>query len=105
MTTKTNPTPTEIGRANKHDIKINWNTGDETVYPARLLRLACPCAACIDEISGEKILDEKALPDDVHPTGITPVGRYAIQIQWSDGHNTGLYTWERLWSLAQQLSE
>ncbi|GAB4314060.1 MAG: DUF971 domain-containing protein [Candidatus Zixiibacteriota bacterium] len=92
--------PVEIGRANEYDIRVKWKDGSETVFPARFLRLACPCAGCIEEMTGKKILDESTIPDDVHPLSISPVGRYAIQIQWSDGHNTGLYTWERLSDLA-----
>jgi DUF971 family protein len=99
----TTPIPTEIGRANEHDIRIVWNTGDETIFPARLLRLACPCASCVEEMTGQKILDDTTVPEDVHPLGIQPVGRYAIQINWSDGHSTGMYTWERLWDLAQRI--
>lgn len=88
--------PLEIGRANEHDVKIRWSDGLEVVLTARGLRLECPCAFCVDEMTGKKRLDEATVPDDVHPTAIERVGRYAIQIYWSDGHRTGLYTWERL---------
>ena len=94
----------EIGRSGQHDIFVRWNDGRETVYPARFLRLSCPCAVCIEEMTGRKILRDDAVADDVHPLSIQPVGRYAIQIQWSDGHGTGIYTWERLDELAQRLS-
>ena len=95
--------PVEIGRANEHDILITWKDGKQTLFPARFLRLACPCAACVEEMTGRKILDESTVPEDVHPLSIVPVGRYAIQIQWSDGHNTGIYTWDRLHDLASLL--
>ncbi|HWP84635.1 MAG TPA: DUF971 domain-containing protein [Terriglobia bacterium] len=98
------PTPLEIGRANQHDVRIRWSDGSETVYPARTLRLQCPCALCVDETTGLRILKEPAVPQDVHPLRIDPVGRYAIAIQWSDGHNTGIYTWEWLYALGQRLS-
>lgn len=97
------PIPKEIGRANQWDIKIRWNNGQEHIFPARFLRLACPCAACVEEMTGEKIVTEEMVPADVHPLSIHPVGRYAIQIIWSDGHQTGIYTWERLWQLAEAL--
>ena len=103
MTAPPTPTPIEIGRAHAHDIKIRWNDGVETIYPARFLRLACPCAGCIEEMSGKNILDEGAVPEDVHPLSIQAVGLYAIQIQWSDGHATGIYTWERLHGLSRHL--
>lgn len=94
------PTPVEIGRANQHDVRIRWSDGKEAVYIARRLRLACPCAGCVDENTGLRILREPGIPLDVYPLKIEPVGRYAIVIHWSDGHNTGIYTWEKLYELA-----
>ncbi|MBI3872497.1 MAG: DUF971 domain-containing protein [candidate division Zixibacteria bacterium] len=103
MATPQIPTPVEIGRANQHDVKIRWNDGREIIYPARRLRLACPCAACVEEMTGRRMLVESAVPAEVHPLSIHAVGRYAIQILWSDGHQTGIYTWERLYEMAGQL--
>ena len=97
------PQPVEITRAGEHDIKIRWKDATETVYPARFLRMECPCAVCVDELTGIQRLQEAMVPKDVHPAGIDPVGRYAIQIHWSDGHNTGIYTWERLHDLISKL--
>ncbi|MEW5875034.1 MAG: DUF971 domain-containing protein [Candidatus Zixiibacteriota bacterium] len=95
--------PVEIARAGQHDVLIKWNDGRETVFPARFLRLACPCAACVEEMTGVRILKAESVPPDVHPLSIHPVGRYAIQIQWSDGHGSGIYTWERLDLLSRQV--
>lgn len=95
--------PIEIGRANEHDILVTWKGGQQTLFPARFLRLACPCASCVEEMTGRKLLDESTVPEDVQPLSIAPVGRYGIQIQWSDGHNTGIYTWDRLHDLASLL--
>jgi len=97
------PQPVEITRANEHDVKIRWKAGAEAVYPARLLRMECPCAVCVDELTGRRKLQEGSVPADVHPTAIVPVGRYAIQIYWSDGHTTGIYTWERLHDLMAKI--
>ena len=54
----------------------------------------------MDEWSGNPLLDPQEVPADVAPRGIQPVGRYAIQISWSDGHDTGIYPFERLRGLA-----
>ena len=88
--------PVEIGRANKCDIKIRWQDGHESIYPARELRLACPCAGCIDEITGQMRVIATSIPQDVQPLKVDLIGRYAISITWSDGHNTGIYSFERL---------
>ncbi len=103
MTLPTHSRPLEITRAGERDVKIRWNDGAETVYPARVLRLACPCASCSDEVTGRRILREESVALDVRPVAIEPVGRYAICIHWNDGHSTGIYTWERLRELAQEI--
>ncbi len=90
------PIPVEIGRAGLHDVQITWNDGHTSRYPARQLRLLCPCASCVSEGTGEKILDPRTIPDDVHPLKISPVGRYAIQISWSDHHSTGIFSFDYL---------
>ena len=91
-----NVVPTEITRANQHDVRIRWQDGHDSVYPARALRLACPCAGCVDEMTGAIRILPTHIPPDVHPVTISVVGRYAITIHWSDGHHTGIYTFERL---------
>ena len=88
--------PLEITRANVHDVRIRWRDGHETLFPARDLRLACPCAGCVDETTGEKRFTPETIRQDVHPLKISPVGRYAITIEWSDGHRTGIYTFTKL---------
>ena len=99
MTAETPAQPVEISRANAHDVKIRWADGEERVYPARALRLACPCAACVDEVTGQPRLAPDRVPQDVRPVKIEAVGRYAIAIHWSDGHNTGIYAFELLRNL------
>ncbi len=89
-------TPVEVGRANDSDVRIVWKDGHVSVYPSRSLRLLCACASCVHEFTGEKILRESAVPPDCRPLAIHAVGRYAVRIDWSDGHGTGIYTFERL---------
>ena len=87
--------PFKITRANQHDVKVVWQDGHESVYPARELRSNCPCAACVDEVTGER-RHTAVVPDNVKPLGIQLVGNYAISIQWSDAHRTGIYAFELL---------
>lgn len=65
------------------------------------LRSGCPCAGCVNEWTGERILDPSTVPADIAPTALSPVGNYAVKIVWSDGHATGLYTWDQLHTLSQ----
>jgi ATP-binding protein involved in chromosome partitioning len=93
-------TPLKIPQAGARELAIRWSDGRESVYDVRDLRLACGCATCVDEWSGSGLLDPASVPADVRPLKIEPVGRYAIQIAWSDGHSTGIYPFERLRRLA-----
>lgn len=93
MSVSTNPkevAPTEDGAR----LRITWEDGHVSEYEPRDLRLACPCAACIDEFTGRPLLDPRTVPEDVYPTAIQYVGRYALRFQWSDGHSTGIYPFE-----------
>jgi len=89
-------TPRSIGQKGPRTLAITWSDGHESEYDVRALRLACGCAECVDEWSGEGRLEDTAVPQDVAPVRIQPVGRYAIQIEWSDGHATGIYPFRRL---------
>jgi ATP-binding protein involved in chromosome partitioning len=89
-------TPTAIRQKSARELAITWADSHESVIDVRRLRLACACAHCVDEWSGEGRLDPAGVPADVHPLQIRPVGRYAIQIDWSDGHSSGIYPFRRL---------
>jgi ATP-binding protein involved in chromosome partitioning len=89
-------TPTRIAQQGPRVLGIRWADGAESRFDVRALRLACACARCVDEWSGEATLDAASVPADVHPLRIRSVGRYAIQIDWSDGHDSGIYPFRRL---------
>jgi ATP-binding protein involved in chromosome partitioning len=100
MSTTPASTPTRFAQHDARTLAIDWADGARSLLDVRALRLACACAECVDEWSGEVRLAPARVPMDVAPVGIHPVGRYAIQIEWSDGHNTGIYTFERLRDMA-----
>ena len=78
-------------------VRIEWTAGThEGLFLARPLRLACPCAACVEEMTGRPVLNPDAVPRDVRPLRVALVGAYGLRIEWSDGHSTGIFTFERL---------
>lgn len=89
-------TPAGIRQSGPQELEITWEDGHVSLYPVLYLRRACRCAACIDEWTGAKVLKPDAVPLDVKPVSLEPVGRYAIHIAWSDGHTTGIYSFEHL---------
>jgi len=97
--------PTRIARDGTHALSITWPDGRTDTLPLQLLRDECPCAGC----KGETILGKTYMPTVPIPivqnsyvlAGIDPVGSYAIQIRWADGHATGIYAWEYLRMLGE----
>ena len=84
--------PTE----DRERLQIEWKDGVVSEYVPRYLRLLCPCAGCVDEMSGVRTLIPEAIDANIYPTAIHYIGQYALQFVWSDGHSTGLYTFEYL---------
>lgn len=80
---------------------IQWSDGHKGVYPVRYLRQHCPCAACVDEWTGERRLKPDDVPILIMLQDIESVGRYAFQFKWSDGHDTGIYSYSLLRKLCQ----
>lgn len=85
--------PAAVERVGKTGLKVRWGDGHESIYAWGLLRARCPCAAC--RSSAFPIRPAAA----VRPLEIQPVGRYAMTVRWSDGHTTGIFSYEYLRSL------
>ena len=92
-------TPIGFLRRDPRTLSILWEDGRRDDFDVRDLRLACKCALCINEMTGEKILDPKTIRSDVSPQQITSRGNYAIQPDWSDGHNSGIHSFKDLRAL------
>lgn len=61
-----------------------------------VLRMQCQCSKCVDEFTGKKLLKESDVPQDVVPLNIDYEGNYGISVQWSDGHGTSIYPFDRI---------
>lgn len=81
------------------ELGVVWEDGHESYIPGHSLRCACACARCVDETSGQKILRDETVAKDVGIVELHPVGNYAITIRWSDGHDTGIYSYRLLRAL------
>ena len=95
--------PTNIQQIDADTLGIHWSDGVESTFNVFKLRCACPCANCVDEMTGDKLLDPKRVAPDVKPVDLAQVGNYAIQISWSDGHNTGIYSFRSLKEMEPEL--
>ena len=88
--------PIEIKQGTGQNLVIRWQGEHESIYASDFLRKNCRCALCIDEWTGKKLIQADSIAADVHPLDIQGVGRYGIRIHWSDGHNTGIYSFKYL---------
>ncbi len=88
--------PVEVARVERSGIRIKWMDQHEAIYPNAYLRYHCACTACVDEWTRVRRVQADQIPSDIHPLRIAPVGQYAIRIDWSDGHNTGIYSFDML---------
>jgi DUF971 family protein len=84
---------------------IGWKDGMESRHRAVELRRECPCAGCVDEFTGKQILDPGSVPEDIQITNVEVVGRYALRFRFSDGHDTGLFTFAFLRDMAVREKE
>jgi len=88
--------PTKVIDEQDGRITIEWSDGRSSSFNARQLRIACPCAGCVNEWTGEKILKDDAIPADVDLSHTSLVGRYALNFHFSDGHETGIFSFRYL---------
>lgn len=93
--------PVQIIEESDSELSITWSDDAETHYNAAELRRACPCAGCIDEWTGKKTLRDESVSDDLLFAHISIVGRYALNFHFSDGHETGIYTFAMLRKLGE----
>ena len=92
------PTSIKVKKA-ESVLEITWGDDPSARISVRDLRCSCPCAACIDERTGRKTLDDATVPADVGVTDMQLVGSYAVHFVFTDGHETGIYSWDHLYHL------
>jgi DUF971 family protein len=89
-----------IQQVDGRTLGITWTDDKTSQYDVVELRRKCPCASCIDEWTHEQILKPESVADSIRPAKIESVGQYAMSIQFTDGHKTGIYTFAMLRKLS-----
>jgi DUF971 family protein len=90
------PMPTELKKTSPTETTIWWNDGHVSIFPMKYLRTECACAGCINEFTGERMLDPDTVSEKITITGAQHVGNYGVQFFFDDGHSNGIFTWVRL---------
>ena len=73
----------------------------EASLPARTVRLACHCAACVDEFTHQPKIKPEAIPVDITVASVAEKGNYGVAVAFSDGHSSGLFSYDQLLALAK----
>lgn len=98
------PNPKRLTLKKDQQLEIQWQDGQVSIYPIAYLRQQCPCAQCRQQRAEQQAAKGKVRLQVLSraPTGpvvITDaqrVGNYAIRLVWSDGHDTGIYSYHYL---------
>ncbi|ABK44141.1 protein of unknown function DUF971 [Magnetococcus marinus MC-1] len=94
--------PTEIRQISAEKVlEITWENGLKSRYSMEALRVFCPCAECRGHTPDQKKLIDGKL--DVTLKMIEPVGHYAVRLGFSDDHDSGIYDWEMLFDLDENM--
>jgi DUF971 family protein len=86
--------------ADQKSLSLTWDDGVSSSVTARKLRQLCPCAECVEEMTGKRRIDVDAVSPDMKLLEVSPVGNYALAFRFSDAHGTGIYNWETLRQLS-----
>jgi DUF971 family protein len=78
-------------------LEIGFDNGEKFLLPCEYLRVYSPSAEALGHAPGQEIL--QVGKEDVTINELKPIGNYAIQPVFSDGHNTGIYSWDLLYKL------
>jgi len=96
--------PEHIAISKSKGIKIDWRDGHHSEYALVYLRDKCPCASCTGAHGTPPRQPEAATPASPFPMfqpalkilNAEPVGNYAVRMHWSDGHSSGIYSFDYL---------
>lgn len=103
-TRKTPPSPTSLTvRKQSRVLEIAFDDGAEFSLPFELMRVYSPSAEVRGHGPGQEVLQTGQRDADI--AGLEPVGNYAVQPQFADGHNTGIFSWEYLYWLGANQAE
>lgn len=88
--------PADVQLVTETELAVKWADGHESFYPARYLRQHCRCAACVNEVTGARMLRLESVPETITLLDFQAVGHYAVRFEFSDHHATGIYSFDHL---------
>lgn len=92
----------QVQPLNGDQLMIVWADGRISLLPNTLLQLNCRCAKCVDEMTGERIIQEADVFADAKLLEVITVGNYGVRLRWSKGCESGIYAYEYLEKLESE---
>ncbi len=86
----------KIRQKDNFTFTVEWSDGAVVDYRLSDLQKRCPCAGCIDEVTGQRQSGAAPVKEDVRAVRLTNVGRYALRIQFTSGCSNGIYSFSML---------
>ena len=86
----------KIWQEDERTLGVLWTDERQDIFDVVTLRRKCPCALCVDEWTHEPKLKAEDVKETTRPIMVQSIGRYAMNIQFNDGHSTGIYTFTYL---------
>jgi len=100
------PTRITIDRG-EQEFRVDWQDGHVGRFPLDGLRRACPCAGCQGHENMQALPDPEIFSVPAltrwENTRVEVAGSIGLRITWDDGHNSGIYTWQRLRAMSALL--
>lgn len=101
---KSAPIPTAITLHQKSRVlQVDYSDGKSFRLPCEFLRVYSPSAEVRGHGPGQEVL--QVGKREVEITAVEPVGSYAVQLRFSDGHDTGIYSWDLLYDYGARQDE
>lgn len=80
----------------QQSLTVTWDDGHIATLSGQRLRQSCPCAECVEEFTGKRVLDQTQVPPQMKILEASPVGNYALTFVFADAHRTGIFNWAYL---------
>jgi ATP-binding protein involved in chromosome partitioning len=94
----------QYSQIDKNSIVIHWNKGEDQIIVFDEIQKNCGCAHCVDESSGQRLIDPNSIKKGVGVTSINLIGHYGLQFQFTSGCSTGIYSFDRLREIGRKNS-
>ena len=88
--------PSAVEKAGPRTLRVVWSDGLKSDVDVVELRRRCPCAHCVDEFTRQPLLKPEDVSDTVRPVRVRSLGRYALSVDFTDGHSSSIFSWELL---------